>query len=239
MNEPLIEELKQQLNEARAGAAKIAEFADTNDKHLGIPHEDAPAHERVIHQFTGMLQAYIASREKFTKLEARAAAMREVLQFVYEWCVSDNHPDIDGDEVKRVLSNESGKQFLDRLQKAEAERDLLKRHWLNHHLVTCLNHSPTERQNAGCPVCIKAERDQVQSSLDRVESALRQQHELAQKLDTDLQSHKSALQKASVAMKHFVTKCETGRAQSKESYNQFKDALTAIDAALSKEGRVG
>lgn len=38
----------------------------------------------------------------------------------------------------------------------------------------------------------------------------------------------SALKKAKECLEHFCNKVETGRARSKESYAQFKDALTII-----------
>ena len=80
---------------------------------------------------------------------------------------------------------------------------------------------------------LRAENEQLKQlnranveACDRWNDRLRSEIEQLQNLRNQ---QSAALEKTREAMQHFVDKVETGRAQSRESYAQFKAALAAIE----------
>ena len=103
-----------------------AQLADRDEavkelRHLAKLETDYADLKEQVEQLTPLLdqnrtmhQEVEQAKRHLAEVEAACAAMREMLTVVYEWCVTDNPSDIDGDAVKRVLdSATAGADFLE------------------------------------------------------------------------------------------------------------------------------
>lgn len=96
---------------AREALAELERERDKARKSDAFHIEACAAHQNHIDEL---------QRER-DSAQAACAAMRKMLQVVYDWCVTENPSDISGDEVKRLLdSTDCGKDLLERLERKDA-----------------------------------------------------------------------------------------------------------------------